>query len=717
VALNTNELLIVGGSESNGVPEVRANTGSLRSLGNLDLPYFRTRQYPFMQTAPNGKVAYVGPQPQLLQIDTTGSGTVTTGPARDGILRDYGSYALFDAVAGRVLVSGGNYGANSASAVVVNMETNTAAATGSMTISRRQHQLTVLPDGSVLATGGIRDAVRTQDLIDLSRSVFHAEVWHPSTGVWTQLAPQAVTRQYHSAALLLPDGRVLSAGGGKCGPCATFGYENVNYEFFSPPYLYKKDGSGQLAPRPAIASAPATIQVNTRFTIRTPQAAAITKVALIRLGSPTHGVDFEQRYVPLTMLGVTGDELSVNAPANFNIAQSGDYMLFIVDADGVPSIASMVRISQTPGTGAEPTATPAMPSATPTAVATSPAGAGTHVVEAEAMTLNAPMRAYADALAAGGQYVQTIGVASAACTTAVTGGWAETTFTLPAAGAYRVWARALAPTSATDSFCIQLDGAPAVTWAPAIDPAWRWHVVTGLPTTLSAGTHTLRVRYRETGTKLDKLIVTTDLALVPTGLGPGTSTATATPSAPTSTATPTVLAATATPVAPTATPTVLAATATPGAPTATATSVPVGPIYIEAESGVIVAPFVVATDPTAVGAAHIWVPKNAGTASSACALDGAGWVRYSVTIAVAGTYTLWGRTIAPDSGSDSFCLQIDGGPMTIWTPPRSSAWVWGKPQPSSYTISAGAHTISIRYRETGTKLDRLFLTNSGAAPQ
>ena len=78
----------------------------------------------------------------------------------------------------------------------------------------------------------------------------------PRHRAWQTLAAMQVTRQYHSTALLLPDGRVLSAGGGICGTCDSVGYLAKNAEVFSPPYLFKKDGSGELAPRPEITSAP-----------------------------------------------------------------------------------------------------------------------------------------------------------------------------------------------------------------------------------------------------------------------------------------------------------------------------------------------------------------------------------------------------------------------------------------------------------------------------
>ena len=85
-----------------------------------------------------------------------------------------------------------------------------------MANGRRQHNLTVLADGSVLATGGNSSGA---GLVDLDNGVYAAERWNPATGTWTTLAAESVTRQYHSTALLLPDGRVLSSGGGICGTC------------------------------------------------------------------------------------------------------------------------------------------------------------------------------------------------------------------------------------------------------------------------------------------------------------------------------------------------------------------------------------------------------------------------------------------------------------------------------------------------------------------
>src|SRR5438045_1624191 len=158
-----------------------------------------------------------------------------------------------------------------------------------------------------------------------------------------------VTRQYHSTALLLPDGRVMSAGGGLCGTCDAVGYLNKNAEIFSPPYLFAKDGSGSLAPRPTITAVPGTVTEGSKFTVSTPDAASISKVALVKLGAVTHSNNMDHRYVPLSFTAATGT-LKVTAPKSINIAPLGHYMLFIINSAGVPSVAPILGVTDSPPT-------------------------------------------------------------------------------------------------------------------------------------------------------------------------------------------------------------------------------------------------------------------------------------------------------------------------------------------------------------------------------
>jgi galactose oxidase-like protein/hemolysin type calcium-binding protein len=337
--LPNGELLITEGGPD--MPEVRKTDGGLRALNtaSLNLPL-----YPWIDVGPDGRAFYSGPDQTMRSLDTAGGGSWQSFGQRDSLARGYGSHALYDV--GKILVAGGGSSSTDARVIDLNGATPQVSATTPMANGRRQHNLTVLADGTVLATGGNSSGA---SLVDLNNGVYPAELWNPATGQWQTLAAMQVTRQYHSTALLLPDARVLSSGGGICGTCDSAGYLAKNAEVFSPPYLFKKDGSGELAPRPEITSAPDEVTYNAPFTISTPNAASISKVALVRLGAVTHSVNMEQRYVPLTF---TADSGAVNAttPANANVAPPGVYMLFVIGADGVPSVARMVRVGNEPST-------------------------------------------------------------------------------------------------------------------------------------------------------------------------------------------------------------------------------------------------------------------------------------------------------------------------------------------------------------------------------
>ncbi len=292
--LRNGEMLITSGRVD--VPEVRTLAGSLRllSTASLSLPL-----YPWMDVAPDGRAFYSGPDQTLRALDTSGTGTWQAFGQRDTINRDYGGHALFDI--GKMLIAGGGPSTTNALVVNLNGASPTVTPTAPMAYGRRQHNLTVLADGTVLATGGNSSGA---SLVDLNAGVYPAEQWNPATGQWRTLASMQVTRQYHSTALLLPDGRVLSAGGGICGTCDQVGYLAKNAEIFSPPYLFQADGT--LAPRPSIDAAPASTSYGASFDIATGNPAAIRKVALVRLGAVTHSDNMEQRYIPLSFTaGVT----------------------------------------------------------------------------------------------------------------------------------------------------------------------------------------------------------------------------------------------------------------------------------------------------------------------------------------------------------------------------------------------------------------------------
>jgi hypothetical protein len=200
----------------------------------------------------------------------------------------------------------------------------------SMSFARAFHNTTVLPDGNVLVTGG----GPTTNATDVTNAILPAELWSPTTETWTTLAPMSAPRLYHSEAILLPDGRVLISGGGRFND-DTEPTDQFSAEFFEPPYLFK-------GPRPTISSAPSQLVYGQNFTVQTPDAAQIASVSLIRYGSATHAINMSQRFIPLSF--VTGNgSLTVTAPINSSLAPAGNYMLFLINTSGVPSMAATVH--------------------------------------------------------------------------------------------------------------------------------------------------------------------------------------------------------------------------------------------------------------------------------------------------------------------------------------------------------------------------------------
>jgi galactose oxidase len=210
--------------------------------------------------------------------------------------------------------------------------------TSPMHFRRRQHNATILPNGTVLVTGGTQGP--DFNAVDPGSPVHEAELWDPSTGTWTVLAEEAVDRCYHSTAVLLPDGRVFSAGGGEYAPTNNVANPpkdtHADAQLFSPPYMFRE--------RPTFSGAPDEVFYGESFELRVPQVDAIAKVTWIRLPSVMHSFDQNQRLNTLAF-EKTRSTLGVTAPANANICPPGHYMLFVVDDKGTPSVGHIARIS------------------------------------------------------------------------------------------------------------------------------------------------------------------------------------------------------------------------------------------------------------------------------------------------------------------------------------------------------------------------------------
>ena len=197
--------------------------------------------------------------------------------------------------------------------------------TAPMAFGRSQHNLVILPDGKVLVVGGAAEV----SLVS-THPVLPAEIWDPDTETWTQVAAMARPRQYHSVAILLPDGRVLAAGGGRLGP------NEENGEFYSPPYLFK-------GARPVVSSAPASVNYGASFNVSLPSPGAAARVTLVRASSVTHGINLDQRFFELPFT-IGAGTLSVTAPNDPRSAPAGDYFLYVLNANDVPSLGRVVRL-------------------------------------------------------------------------------------------------------------------------------------------------------------------------------------------------------------------------------------------------------------------------------------------------------------------------------------------------------------------------------------
>jgi hypothetical protein len=320
---------VPGQSDTNPLPQIyEAATNTWR---NLTTAYNELPLYPRTFLAPNGSVYSLsdyGGNTERLNTSGTVSWTTVANTRFDGRV-NYGPAVMYDA-GKAVFIGGGDSPTATAEVIDLNLPNPTWSYTaGSMAQPRRQHNATILADGTVLVTGGSS----VSGFNNAAGQVALAEIWNPTTGLFTPVAPaSSVFRGYHTTALLLPDGRVIMAGGNHDNPVYT---ENRNAEIYSPPYLFK-------GPRPTVTSAPDTAELGRSFFVQTPDAASIADVTWIVPGAVTHSQDWTQRANHLDFTVVDGG-LAITPPSNPNAAPPGYYMLFLINNNGVPSIAEWVR--------------------------------------------------------------------------------------------------------------------------------------------------------------------------------------------------------------------------------------------------------------------------------------------------------------------------------------------------------------------------------------
>jgi hypothetical protein len=310
-----------------------------------------------------------------------------TLPTPDGkILLFGGTHALNSA--GDPIMLPGNGGPASFNSITAESDTKSAEildtmqnpptwspiATG-LTHGRVNGHGVLLPDETTLIVGG-HNFYKWNSIANGTQPSLVAEIFDGTT--FTTAAAMTHPRMYHSTALLLPDGSVMVSGGADGngnepalhqdasgnpirfvpplnhpnagferpypqswdapvygairsadGAYFSMALNRKDYEIYKPPYFWK-------GTRPTITDirkngVPNSSQVcyEESFEIVTPEAADITKVAIMRPGAPTHHTDSEQRYVELAFTQ-SGDELTVTLGGNRDLSPPGYYMLWIM---------------------------------------------------------------------------------------------------------------------------------------------------------------------------------------------------------------------------------------------------------------------------------------------------------------------------------------------------------------------------------------------------
>jgi len=286
--------------------------------------------YPLMTVLSNGNVFYATPrQDSQMYYPATKSwgfvanlNTAPRGHAGAVLLPDSEKVMVVGGAQGNV--NGGSSPTATTEIIDLSVQSPAWSYAAPLNIARYNHNLIYLADGTILAVGGNQNG-------EYGSGVQQPELYNPTANTWTLMAPQVGLRAYHSTALLLPDGRVVSEGSDSGKPL------EMTYEVYSPPYLFN-------GARPTVTSSPSSVNYGAQFTIVTPDAANVTRVALIRAGSTTHANHFDdQRYVDLTWTVGSG-QITATAPANSYVAPPGYYMLVILNSSNVPSLMPFVQV-------------------------------------------------------------------------------------------------------------------------------------------------------------------------------------------------------------------------------------------------------------------------------------------------------------------------------------------------------------------------------------
>ncbi|MEM9709481.1 MAG: PA14 domain-containing protein [Pseudomonadota bacterium] len=358
LSLPTGQLVIFGGNGGSGVatPEIFTLDEGWRSLTGATDPDVGTNWwYPKAWLSNKGEIIYIaidgggGLQNsgvnaagtfEVMAMDPSGSGSIRQigevpfqmDVRSTAVMYDVGKVVIMDNVGDLWIMD-------------INGDTPTFTFAANLPTDRENGDMTVMADGRILLNGGTEVGNSQND----DDAVFQSVIFDPFTGDVSFVDSESVLRTYHSSSLLLADGTIISSGGGGLNGLRDF----QDAQIYTPDYLFDDDGS--LADRPVISSAPSELIPGQTFVVTVDDASSIARFSFVKTGAVTHSINMESGRMDLDFDVISPTQIEVSLPDNPYVLGAGNWMLFAIDTDGVPSVAPIISVNPTLETFEPPT--------------------------------------------------------------------------------------------------------------------------------------------------------------------------------------------------------------------------------------------------------------------------------------------------------------------------------------------------------------------------
>ncbi|MFI5644139.1 galactose oxidase-like domain-containing protein [Kitasatospora sp. NPDC051705] len=312
-----------------------------------DAPF--STDYPHLFSLNDGNVYGFGRQAnEQWRFDPVAESRSDLTARPDGRRRNYGSAVMLPGgVSGpdSALVLGGDRDNPS----TLRFSNGSWTAEKSRAFGRTQDDTLLLPNGRLMTVNGaydIRDYGNGPYNPNADLKYRQVEL-RDDQGNWKLGPVQRLPRGYHSNAVVLPDGRVMVTGdelqqlANNPDTAAIPSSMNGTIEIYEPAYLHQ-------GARPALDNPPTTpVGYDKSFTVTSTTPGQAVKAVLLAPTTSTHSVNTSQRHLDLRITSRAGNRLQLQAPPDAKAAPPGWYMLFLLNDQGVPSVAKWVQLSST----------------------------------------------------------------------------------------------------------------------------------------------------------------------------------------------------------------------------------------------------------------------------------------------------------------------------------------------------------------------------------